>query len=643
MKKRKGCNILFVLFLFFQISSACAAGEENTVPEDQTMYLNESFWTTPENYLQDKKEMIFNILKTPASAEDVPFNVVAIGKDDLEYSPSRNPSEALQNLPTVFIGQGGDFIQPATASILGSDTNHTKVVIDDIELNTQVDGTFDLSLLQTENLESIQVSNGPLSPLWGSSLGGVIYFKTLDPVPGEKQPVFKLRSSYGSFNTYKNSMEASFNAGKASFLLIPSWIETEGSLPGGESRRGNYSLKGKYGISEELFLDLTSGYADADIGEYEQPRFGRRTELDTRFFYSGLKATYQPYQDKDSSLKASLLLNGYRNTLERRYYALQDEIPEPYMMNAAWEIRTGARANITYEKEKNIYSLEGNVDETSFEVTDFPDRKNVTSSYLSLNAEHPFTDNISGTSYLRYDENSAFDGEASFGAGVNIKDIQKWNVRAVVSRDFNAPPLYDRYIDLPERGIKSNKGLGAETAVTFRLSLEREIIKDLLLQVNPYYQKLEDGILLTLDPNDELYFYKNHESITRKGIEAGLLWSLCKNTVVRLGADFNDIVNEDTDEVVEGNGRIRYTASMETKLSESWVVNVSGYYVWWDMPEIYNAKDRNFVFNGKVTHVFSKDISVYAAIYNIFDQDLYWIDVFPNPPRSYEAGFAWKF
>ena len=436
------------------------------------------------------------------------------------------------------------------------------------------------------------------------------------------------------------SFDTTIYSEKASLRFIPEFIETKGYMPGGESRRTNLTLNGNYQINDILSLKLISGYLNADLGEYEQPRFFRRLESDSRTFYAGFKMQYKPASE---DLEATFFLNGLDYDFERRYYLLEGKPQDPYLTEPSEENRIGFKTLINFKKSENLFSFEANIDKSEFDSNSLSKKEDVTNYYLSFNGEHPFSEKCSANGYIRFDGNSAFDSEFSFGAGISLKDLSVGNIRASLSRDFNAPPLTYRYMDSPDRLMKSNENLNAETAVTLRIALEKQLGKNFLFQLSPYLQKLDDGILLTLD-SDNLYFYKNHDSVKRQGIEANVLWSIFEKTVLRAGVSFNDIINESNDdESVEGQGRLKYTLSLNIKEIEDLIINITGNYIWWDMPEIYNANDRNFIFNMKVTKKLSENLTFYASIYNIFDEEQYWIDVLPNPERSYEAGFSWKF
>ncbi|MBN2144097.1 MAG: TonB-dependent receptor, partial [Candidatus Aureabacteria bacterium] len=412
-----------------------------------------------------------------------------------------------------------------------------------------------------------------------------------------------------------------------------------GYMDGGRSKRMCTFFKGRYEM-KEISMELISGYSDFDIGEYEQKRFFIRTELDGHDFYSGLKINSDAlFSNQD--LAGSLFINGIKNKGQRRYYLL-DEADTLHDVTNASESRVGIRADLFYQFNDNAMTIEVNHDQSVLESSNFDGEMKVRRSWFSIQDEYEFSKKVSAEVQGRYDSNSAFSDEGSFGAGIMLKGVKGWNIRQFFSRDFNAPPLAEKFMDRPELGLKSNESLSAETGYTWQMSLEKSFFEKWLAQIKTYIQKLQDGIIVSMD-EEGFFYYDNADSIKRQGVEVNLTWMPFEKTLLKAGAAFNDVKNEDTDETVSGRERLKYTFDLEQKLPQNCTFTMTGYYLWWNMEEIYHSKERNFLFNAKYSWQPKKSFSLYGAVYNLFDTELYWIDVYPNPERSYEAGFEYQF
>jgi vitamin B12 transporter len=82
--------------------------------------------------------------------------------------------------------------------------------LDGVPLNepTGVGGTFDLRLLSLENIERIEILKGSQSTLYSSNaIAGVINIISKKPV--STQPMFNGLLTYGSYNSFKGSVNVS--------------------------------------------------------------------------------------------------------------------------------------------------------------------------------------------------------------------------------------------------------------------------------------------------------------------------------------------------------------------------------------------------------------------------------------------------
>ncbi|EKD25759.1 MAG: hypothetical protein ACD_79C01527G0017 [uncultured bacterium] len=624
-------TIIFLMVFFLPLigfSQSEVSGDEDN---------NVFFMSTPKDYELKKEKIVLNVTKDNYSFENSAFNVEVLETDDINSLPFSSTSEVLDFVPSVAMQRGGEFIQPSIPTIYGSDLSHTKVVVDGVELNSQLDGAVDMSIFQLSTIDRLEIATGPMSSLWGSSLGGVIFIKTKDPV----EPGVSADISYGDNNMVRGSLETAFKLGSGSFIVIPQYTSTDGYMPQGESTREGCLLKSFFDLTDSFKMEFMANWNDADIQEYEQPRFGIRSELDSRNSFSGLKFIFDPFLSQDK-LKADLFFNGFENKGERRRYLLDDTAIDPYDTTTFDENRMGVRGDISYQEDSYSVMLESNYDKSNLESNNFTGEKEVSSYYFSANYKGEITDNAYEQVFIRFDGNDAYNDETSYGIGMGLNDIYEWKINLTFSRDFNAPPLIYRYMDRPEFGLLSNPDLGAETAYTTNLAFEKIFFETLLFKLKVYYQEMDDGIILEADENSN-YFYANHDSLKRQGVEATLACDIFESSVIRLGGAFNDVVSDETNEIIPDRVRLKYNLAFETDLTEKLKFDIIGYYYWWNMDSFYNAKDRNFVFDSKLSYKVNERGQIYLTCKNLFNTEQYWIDVYPNPERNFEAGVSLKF
>lgn len=104
----------------------------------------------------------------------------------------------------------------------GTDSNHTKVLLDGIDMSdpTTPNGAFDFSSILTPDIQQVEVLRGPQSGLYGSdAIGGVVDIITKK---GSGPAQFTADAEAGSFNTFNQSAGVS---GSLSVSTI-TWISS---------------------------------------------------------------------------------------------------------------------------------------------------------------------------------------------------------------------------------------------------------------------------------------------------------------------------------------------------------------------------------------------------------------------------------
>jgi outer membrane cobalamin receptor len=119
-------------------------------------------------------------MQLPAS--NITQTVEIITRDDIDRVHAASATEVLRQIPgTNVIQQGG---RGGTSSLLlrGGEPNFTVVLIDGIQVNDPTNtrgGSYDIGNLEQSQLQNVEVSFGPLSPVYGSdALSGVVNFET---------------------------------------------------------------------------------------------------------------------------------------------------------------------------------------------------------------------------------------------------------------------------------------------------------------------------------------------------------------------------------------------------------------------------------------------------------------------------------
>ena len=118
----------------------------------------------------------------PEAAEDLVATVDVVDAEAIDHRRAERVLDLLRELPGLDIVQSGSPGKVTSLFSRGTNSGHTRVLLDGIPLNDPVLGAFDWSSEATEGLERVEVARGPFSALWGSSaVGGVVQLVTRRP------------------------------------------------------------------------------------------------------------------------------------------------------------------------------------------------------------------------------------------------------------------------------------------------------------------------------------------------------------------------------------------------------------------------------------------------------------------------------
>ncbi|MBU1651536.1 TonB-dependent receptor [bacterium] len=119
-----------------------------------------------------------------------------IGRQQLSVLSAGSVAEALQITGLATISSDGAPGGRQTVSLRGSASNQVLILVDGVPLNPASDGTADLSLISTSEIQQIEVYPQAPASLGAQAIGGAINIVTLDP--GEERSALRLTlSEYG--------------------------------------------------------------------------------------------------------------------------------------------------------------------------------------------------------------------------------------------------------------------------------------------------------------------------------------------------------------------------------------------------------------------------------------------------------------
>ncbi|HZD24625.1 MAG TPA: TonB-dependent receptor [Alphaproteobacteria bacterium] len=182
-------------------------------------------------------EVVVTASRVPLPAEQVGSAVTVITREEIEQRRKPLVSDLLREVPGVSVNRSGGTGGITDVRIRGAESNHTKVLIDGIEVADPSAGSFfDFAHLLSGGVERIEVLRGPQSALYGSdAIGGVVNIIT----PRGEGPAHATAAlEGGSFRTARAAATVSGGGERYSFALTGLGYHTDG-ISHADEKRGN--------------------------------------------------------------------------------------------------------------------------------------------------------------------------------------------------------------------------------------------------------------------------------------------------------------------------------------------------------------------------------------------------------------------
>jgi len=123
------------------------------------------------------------ILVTASAIEEplstVPAAATVITRDEIDEREARFVSEMLREVPGLYVSNSGSPGKAASLFTRGSNSTHTLVLLDGVEVNDPYFSGFNWGSFSTTGVERVEIVRGPFSALYGSdAMAGVVNIRT---------------------------------------------------------------------------------------------------------------------------------------------------------------------------------------------------------------------------------------------------------------------------------------------------------------------------------------------------------------------------------------------------------------------------------------------------------------------------------
>ena len=219
----------------------------------------------------------------------VSSSVTLITAELIESQQFQTISDALRNVSGVDIVRSGSPGKITSLFLRGTNGNHTLVMLDGVLLNDPLNGGFDFSNLNTDNVKSIELVRGAQSTLYGSdAIGGILNILSKN---GSRELKISLNAEAGKYGTFKESGNISGRNDLIKYSLSLSQFNTDGLFDNDDYSLTTSSLSVTLNLKQDTKLTLSNRYSNSEGGTPGQRIF-----------------TYDPNARTANSLKATAIL-----------------------------------------------------------------------------------------------------------------------------------------------------------------------------------------------------------------------------------------------------------------------------------------------------------------------------------------------
>ncbi len=434
-----------------------------------------------------------------------------------------NLRDVLTNELNIRITQ--DPVLGSSISLQGVGGQNIKVLIDGVPVIGRENGSIDLTQINLNNIERIEMVEGPMSVSFGTdALGGVINLITKKP--NKQQFKAGVNTYYETIGQYNIDAFANISNKKWNLALSGGRNYFQGYNTDKDSRYKLWKPREQYFGEVAVGRNLKKSTLRWSNQFFNEKVTSRDSGTVTPYFAYGLDQYYYTtrvtssffFDHKFSAGKQMNIVasySGYRritNTVRKDLVSLQENlIPDPSQQDTnyfnLWMSRgtfskneRGKKINYQVGYEINLENTEGNK---------IRDNKQSINDYNVFGSTEIRYKKLLLRPGLRYTYNTVF--KAPLIPSINLKyDItEKITARASYGRGFRAPSLKEMYLNFvdPSHNVQGNPNLTAETGDNFQASVQYQYkFSERVFRIEPsaFYNHISNMISLALDPSATL-------------------------------------------------------------------------------------------------------------------------------------------
>lgn len=533
---------------------------------------------------------------SPSDPDKAVHKVRIIDQEKIERMAAVNLEDVLTNEVNIRISQ--DAIFGSQMSMQGMSGENVKIMIDGVPIIGRQDGNLDLNQINLNDIERIEIIEGPLSVNYGTdALAGTINLITKKE--SKEKTSVSATSYYETIGTYNLNAQVAQQIGKARISLnggrnfFDGWSPGDPMDPNSErfiadsSRVDNWDPREQYFLRASAnyrFKRLLGGYRCEYFDETIKNRGTPRTETaafddiyktlrtDHNIFLNGAVA-----EGKNLEFVAAFnRFNRQKNTYDVDLTTLDRRLAQT---TGAQDTSTFdlwmSRASIAFNKDSSWFHWQVGYD-VSYETG--TGRRIETGGQTMGNyavfttAEISPWEDFTIRPGLRYAYNTVF--ESPITPSLNLRyNLNNWIFRGSYARGFRAPSLKElhfHFVDI-NHNIVGNQDLRAEDSHNFSASVKRkQIVKQRIFQyeLSGFHNDVQNLIdLVFIDVEAQSLTYANIGRSRTQGVNANVS-VMFEHLKANLGASYIGLNNSIAN--ANGSDRFYYYPELTANATYDW-------------------------------------------------------------------------
>ena len=606
---------------------------------------------------------------------------------ELEKLNVYSVADALRYFSGVQIKDYGGIGGLKTVNIRSMGSHHVGVFYDGIELGNAQNGVVDLGRFSLDNMEVISLYNGQKSaifqPAKDYSSASAIYMQTRKPLfKGEKKNNLNIGVKGGSFSTINPSLlwEHRFNE-RISSSISTEYMYTSGRYKFTYAKKDGYDTTAVRQNGDVRMLRLENAFfGKVPKGEWKAKAYLYNSERG----YPGAAVREEPgkFRHQDRQWDTNLFVQGSFQNYFKPWYSLLANgkyaydylhyLSDPRLDVTTMYVDNHYRQQEIYASAAHLFtiypwwsmSLSNDFQWNTLraDLIDFvyPTRNTIlTSAATSFDFNRLMLQ--ASLLYTHVDDNTRTKGA---NAGTKNKYtpsvIATWqpltklplNVRAFYKKVFRMPTLNDLYYTfIGNKDLKPEYTTQYDVGITFSHTWNNHWLKSLDLQIDGYYNEVDDKIIAMPTSNQFRWTMINLGHVEIRGLDAAIRgeWGFGKvelstlfNYTYQKAQDFTDPTSEwyggQIPYIPWHGGSIILNGSYQTwSCNYSFIYTGERYEAVANIPENYAQPWYTHDFSLSKTFQWEKTrIRVTAEINNIFNQQYEVVQCYPMPGTSFK-------